>query len=284
VRKTTSRSPVAPGVLLACLALFAAAAAWLLLTGQGVRTSADHAATRPLWQVLAPVLAGLLLVRLLPPRRTPEIDGPVGRAPAAQALALLASAALFAVTLRLSGGGDTAFLVLKAVFLLAVPLAVFWAARGRPAAAPTAAGGAWRHAGAAVAVAGWFALAYLSPIGAPRSDLADTTDTITLIMVLVAGFAVNALLEEVFYRRWLQTRLESVLGRWPAVLLSSLLFGVWHVGIMGGPLAESLAGSIVYQGALGVLLGYLWSRYRLMWPILTAHGALNAAPILLGMM
>ncbi|GAA0918233.1 CPBP family intramembrane glutamic endopeptidase [Nonomuraea longicatena] len=151
------------------------------------------------------------------------IDGPVGRAPAAHALALPASAALFAV-------------------------------------------------------------AYLSPIGAPRSDLADTSDTLTQITVLVAGFAVNALLEEVFYRRWLQTRLETVLGRWPAVLLASLLSGVWHVGIMGGPLPESLAMSLVHQGAIGVLLGYLWSRYRLMWPILTAHGALNAAPIVLGTM
>jgi hypothetical protein len=40
---------------------------------------------------------------------------------------------------------------------------------------------------------------------------------------------------------------------------------------------------LVNQGVLGLYLGYLWSRYRRMWPLITVHGAVNVLPVLLSL-
>ena len=105
------------------------------------------------------------------------------------------------------------------------------------------------------------------------------------MLTIVVVFSVNSLLEEVFYRRWLQTRWEHIIGRRPAIVLTSLLWAAWHVGIQGtGHLPADLSSAFVNQGVQGLFLGYLWSRYRLMWPILVVHGAMNAGPVLLGML
>ncbi|NBE83869.1 CPBP family intramembrane metalloprotease [Micromonospora sp. NEAU-HG-1] len=81
-----------------------------------------------------------------------------------------------------------------------------------------------------------------------------------------------------------ESRWESILGRWPAIVLASLVWAAWHVGIQGtGQLGTDLAVVAVNQGVTGLFLGYLWSRYRRMWPLLVTHGAINAAPILLGL-
>ena len=202
-----------------------------------------------------------------------------GRRTRLQAGVLLASAVLFAVTLRLvvgDGDAEPAHTVLKLVLLLAVP-ALLFRLTGR--AAPVGERGVtWQPV---VPVAVWFVLAQVGPLAVPvrKVDL----DPVTLVLTVVAVFAVNALLEEVFYRRWLQTRWERVLGRRPAIVLTSLVFAAWHVGIQGtGHLPADLASAFVNQGVAGLFLGYLWSRYRLMWPILVVHGAMNATPLILG--
>ncbi|OOC54319.1 hypothetical protein NOSIN_11305 [Nocardiopsis sinuspersici] len=46
--------------------------------------------------------------------------------------------------------------------------------------------------------------------------------------------------------------------------------------------AERTSHALVNQGMTGLFLGYLWSRYRVMWPVLTVHSLMNAAPIMLG--
>jgi uncharacterized protein len=108
---------------------------------------------------------------------------------------------------------------------------------------------------------------------------------VILLATLALVFLLNSLLEEVFYRRWLQTRWEHLLGRWPAIVLAALLWAAWHVGIAGtGDLPTDLASVFVNQGVLGLFLGYLWSRYRAMWPLLVVHSAMNAAPTLIGLL
>lgn len=131
----------------------------------------------------------------------------------------------------------------------------------------------------------WLVLTYTGPLAVPSSDYAARADLGTLVLTVVVVFAVNSLLEEVVYRRRLQTRWEHVIGRRPAIVLTSLLGAAWHVGIQGtGHLPTDLSSAIVDQGVLGLFLGCLWSRYRLMWPILVVHGAMNAAPVLPGML
>jgi membrane protease YdiL (CAAX protease family) len=129
----------------------------------------------------------------------------------------------------------------------------------------------WQRLTPAVPVAAWMALAYVGPFAAPSTGRAT-------VLILLGGFAINALVEERFYRMWLQSRLELAFGRWPAVLAASLLWSAWHVAIQStGRPAVDLATVVAHQGVLGLFLGYLWARYRRVWPLLVVHGAINAS-------
>jgi len=93
-----------------------------------------------------------------------------------------------------------------------------------------------------------------------------------LVGLLVLGWTVAAVIEELAYRGYFQTRLRQLLGNSTAalgvtILLSSVLFGRVH--------SE--------QGAIGVLIvaidGVAWSvlryRYRTLWASVLAHGFNN---------
>ncbi|EHR48487.1 putative metal-dependent membrane protease [Saccharomonospora marina XMU15] len=282
LNKTGGRAHVEALIVLATgLAIFVGSALWLLWTGNtGVRYSADHDGTVPMWWRWIPALAGIALVRLVPPDVSMGVRK--GRKLRIEAAVLLAAAVLFATTLRLAGGGEPAHTLLKLPLLLGVPAVMFWLLRREPATwtaeSPTT---SWRRYGPAIPVAVWLALSYAGPLSPPPSDYALEVDAFTLAITIVVVLLVNSVLEEVFYRRWLQTRWELLLGRWPAIVLASLLWAAWHIGIQGtGSLQTDLASTFVNQGVLGLFLGYLWSKYRTMWPILVVHGAVNVVPVL----
>lgn len=268
-----------------------ASAVALALTGNGqVRYSADHTDTIPFWHRWVPALIGIALVRLTPPQTSQLSTSEIRTRPASalrgQALVLLAAAVLFAVVLRLAGGGEPAHTLLKLPLLVGVPAVLFHLAK-RPGEG--AAGGditrPWRRWGPAVPVVTWFALAYTGPFAVPNQNPFTGVDAVTVVATVVVVFVVNSVVEEVFYRRWLQTRWEVLLGPWPGIVLASLLWAVWHIGIQStGSLPVDLASTAVNQGVTGLFLGYLWSRYRVMWPILTVHGAMNAAPVLVALL
>ncbi|WP_018785167.1 CPBP family intramembrane glutamic endopeptidase [Micromonospora sp. CNB394] len=282
---TAGRHPRAGQVvLLAGLGLVVVSAVLLVVTGNtGIRYSADHDGTVPMWSRWIPALAGIALIRLIPPTSDPRWPDPV--APYREAVPLLLAGIAFAAVMPLLGG-EPAYTVLKLALLLGVPAGVFlaarrWPPRSRPGPAPPDAAHRW---GPALPVAVWLVLSYATPLAVPASDWGRTFRPVTLVVILLAGFAVNALLEEVFYRRWLQTRWESLLGRWPAIVLASMVWAAWHVAIQGtGRPGVDLATVVVNHGVLGLFLGYLWSRYRRMWPLLVVHGALNAMPALTGL-
>ncbi|MDA3643443.1 CPBP family intramembrane metalloprotease [Saccharopolyspora indica] len=111
-------------------------------------------------------------------------------------------------------------------------------------------------------------------------------------MVLIAPL-INSVLafgEEWGWRGWLLPRLAER-GAWPALLISGVIWGVWHapLTLLGynyanlGPWA-----ALVFTGTcvlLGVLLGWLRLRSGSVWPAVLAHGAINASaglPMLLG--
>lgn len=83
--------------------------------------------------------------------------------------------------------------------------------------------------------------------------------------------------EEVFYRCWLQTRLEALWGRGAGVLAASLAFALMHLGSHGADLDPVLRVSSVVaaQGTMGLVAGYLWSRYRRLWPPILLHVLVN---------
>ncbi len=267
--------PSSPGqwVVVAGTALFVAAAAVLVATGNtGVRITADNEQTQQMWQRWIPAMVGILLIRFLPPRVRRDHGGPVDRR---QAWILLGAAVAFAVLLKVTGQ----FELLKAMLILLLPLLVFRFLGGKPTANWPATA-TWAPA---VPVGAWLLLTYVGPLAAPIGEPLAMSG-LELAAVLLVGFLANSVLEEFFYRRWLQTRWEQWLGPWAAILIASIVWSVWHIAIQGrGELGIDLASALMNQGVLGLFLGYLWSRYRLMWPLITVHGAINALPVLLSL-
>jgi uncharacterized protein len=106
---------------------------------------------------------------------------------------------------------------------------------------------------------------------------------VLLIVGVSLTFFTANVVEELFYRVALQTRLEATLGRWPGILLTGLLFAFMHLpthGQLGSALA-GLGAITIHQGVFGLFVGYLWSRYRNVWVLIAAHSIVNTFPLLL---
>jgi membrane protease YdiL (CAAX protease family) len=105
------------------------------------------------------------------------------------------------------------------------------------------------------------------------------------ILSIPVGALINSLAsvgEEVGWRGWLLPSLMP-LGTWPALLLTGVIWGLWHspLILLGYNFAQpSLFGvALMTTGCvmLGILLGWLRLRSGSVWPAVVAHGAFNAA-------
>ncbi len=266
------------GPAVATLGIGAIGAASLVaaLSGRGLRFTADSMGTIPWWQPWAPVAAGLLVALAVRGRGT-AVDGP--QAPShlrPQAWILLACGVAFAAALIVLGPAEPKYTALKLGLLLMVPAVVFALDRrwGRRWPDPAARAG-WTPVPAVIA----YLAVYLALSERGENFLAGVP-LLDAILLLLVGFAMNALLEEVFYRRWLLTRWRAVLGPWAAIALSAVVWASWHIAIQGsGDLPLDALNVLANQGVSGLFLGFLWLRYRVMWPLLVIHGVWNANPV-----
>ncbi|NJD20588.1 MAG: CPBP family intramembrane metalloprotease [Gemmatimonadetes bacterium] len=185
------------------------------------------------------------------------------------------------------------------VTLVVLPLALAWASlspgrrgwRDALASVGLQRDGLW--AGVGWALAGGVAVTVFQTLGsgsgaAVRALFRDGSALYLLplsfaLMLLLAGFT-----EEFFFRGFLQTRLEALMGRpWPALLLASVLFAVYHVpyallnprwpsyGDPGAAWAAAFANGL--PG--GLILGALYIRTGGRIPAcVLLHAAINAAP------
>lgn len=92
-----------------------------------------------------------------------------------------------------------------------------------------------------------------------------------IIMALINIALVPAICEEVMFRGYVQSAFEKSWGVWPAILISGLLFGLFHIQLS----------NLMPLAALGVLLALVtWLSGSLV-PAITAHFINNGGAVLL---
>ena len=109
-----------------------------------------------------------------------------------------------------------------------------------------------------------------------------------LILGILMPLLTAGLPEELFFRGYLQTRLEKILNRGIAVIITSILFMAWHIpshyllsnGVDGQ--SGNLGDVILHTGLpvfiISLLFGYLWSRNRNIIVLILMHWAIDTLP------
>ena len=77
----------------------------------------------------------------------------------------------------------------------------------------------------------WLVFYMLSPLSEAATY---EIDFLTLLLGALISLILNAVLEELFYRKWLQSRLEAALGIWPAICVSAV-FGLYGILVFKVP-------------------------------------------------
>ena len=273
-------------VVLASAAVFVISGlAVLIALGGRIQPSSDpgSASTHVAWLWLGAAL--LLAICALTSRGVPWSTVAVGPRLRQDLILLIACAAAFPLAMRLPLGWHPAdYLWMKVLVLLALPALVLWLTHRRqgpgvsftPPRLP-----AFALVGALLAIAANQGLGLFGP-GAAPADLASF-DLGTIVLAATATALTASIGEEIFYRYWLQTRLEALLGRWAGILVASLIFGLMHLAshVAGHGLGLGAAIVIANQGVAGIVFGYLWSRYRRLWLPIALHLSTNGLQVVL---
>jgi membrane protease YdiL (CAAX protease family) len=241
-----------------------------VVSPQGATVSSDPGA-KPIayWITLLPSAVGIALVLVLP-WRTPPRPATVGeRRPFVITTIALASLAvvfpLAAANVPLEGelyilGKLVLFMIIPGVLLLLVRRSVKIQWNWQPS----------RWWAPAIVVVVWTVLSQIAPWN-PRFEMAGLDPTF-VVVAAVATALTAGVGEELFYRRWLQTRLEAGLGAWPGIVVASLTFALMHLGSHGtGDIVHDVARVIVVQGSFGLFLGVMWWRYRNLTALIIVH-------------
>ncbi|WP_194165537.1 CPBP family intramembrane glutamic endopeptidase [Oceanobacillus sp. CFH 90083] len=264
--------------------LIGAAAVWIIIQNSGmIQTSADHDMTIPFWHnwVISGVLVLLIAVLGKSSQNNPFIHA--NKKMLIQQTGILTAAALlFVVGLLIVPNENvfTYFPVFKIVLFLIVPIMMFnlYTEKNphyKDLTKKTSflKDNQWFYP--LLITVAWIVLYFFSPVAMPQAPEYET-GLYMLIIGAFLSFLINSVLEELFYRVWLQTRLEALLGTWPAIMVTALLWAVWHMAIQGG-ISPDIAFSnvLVNQGVMGLFLGFLWAKYRNVWVLIIIHGLIN---------
>ncbi|MDD1385992.1 CPBP family intramembrane glutamic endopeptidase [Curtobacterium poinsettiae] len=182
-------------------------------------------------------------------------------------------------------GAGVAMLV-GAVAIAAVAVALYrsvvmrrWARRAVPELSQRPRAAAWSIVVGSLVGAGFIALSFGAAVslGGFRIDgpapfrLEDALGVAVLVIV-------SAVLEELVFRGVMMQAIETWLGWVPALLVTSLLFGLAHLGNPDASLQSGLA--IAVEAGLPLGLLFLWRRD--LWLTIGVHAGWNATESLLG--
>ncbi len=93
-----------------------------------------------------------------------------------------------------------------------------------------------------------------------------------ILMELAAFVILAPLAEELLYRGVVFLYIKRTLGTWPAVVVSALLFAIFHMNLV----------QFVYALFLGFYLGILMERSENLWVPVAGHAAANALSVIRG--
>lgn len=246
---------------------------------EGVVSSADPGyAPVPLLLLLVPTFLTIGVTLLLP--RGPGAAGIHARRPGplrGEIVLLLALVTAFPLLVpRLPLPED--YVLLKAVLFMLVPSLVLWwsARRPGPSVAIGRPGARWW-----IPALPALLLGVLASIGPFSGGQPTTMPPLAVLLIGATATAITAGLgEELMYRRYLQPRLEVMLGPGSGLLLVALLFGLMHAfSHGGGALWENALQVVAVQGTTGIALGMIWLRWRRLWPCVLAHVLLNGVGV-----
>lgn len=91
-----------------------------------------------------------------------------------------------------------------------------------------------------------------------------------IIMQVLAAVILAPIIEELLFRGLVFKRLDGYIGKIPAMLISSLFFGIYHGNVVQG----------VYTFVLGMLFVFIYDKYKTIWAPILAHVLANLTSIL----
>ena len=115
----------------------------------------------------------------------------------------------------------------------------------------------------------WLDIDLLLPPDTAEKALDEAGGSIVITLVLVG--LLGPIAEEIFFRGFVLPGLINRLGVGRALVISSLVFGLFHID----------PGAIVPTFALGLALGWVYLKTRSIWPAIFAHGLHNTVAVLI---
>jgi membrane protease YdiL (CAAX protease family) len=115
----------------------------------------------------------------------------------------------------------------------------------------------------------WLDIDLLLPPDTAEKALDEAGGSIVITLVLVG--LLGPIAEEIFFRGFVLPGLIKRLGVGRALVISSLVFGLFHID----------PGAIVPTFALGLALGWVYVKTGSIWPAIFAHGLHNTVAVLI---
>ena len=269
--RTLFSGRVSRGIVIAAALVWLASLILLVsVSPSGTSISSDPGADSvPYWVPLLPITVGIGLVLVLP-RRSPNRPVLLGaRRPfVVTTVSLVALAVTFPVAVASVPLEGELYILGKLVLFMAIPAVVLIIFRRSVEIRWNRDPSRWWAP--AIVIVAWTLLSQVAPWN-PTFDPGGA-DPLFIIVAATATAITAGVGEELFYRRWLQSRFEAVLGAGPGIVLAALAFALMHLGShgTGQPLLD-VARVVVIQGSFGLFLGIMWWRYRNLAAIIVLH-------------